>query len=111
MKRYVSLASALLVGTVVAQKKIAVADSTLVKASESAVVKELKVAVALESKKPVYASDVSELDDDKQDVQVDNKPKKSAASSQTSARVAAQSSATSARVAAKDSPFSSQNSN
>ena len=44
--------------------------------------KEFKVAVALEAKKPVYASDVSDLDDDKQqDVQVDNKPKKSAASS------------------------------
>lgn len=118
MKRYVSLASALLVGTVVAQKKIAVAESTLVKASESAAVKEFKVAVALEAKKPVYASDVSDLDEDNQDVQANNKPQKSTASSKTSARVAAnddkkstQSSATSARVAAEDSPVSSQTSN
>ena len=74
MKRYVSLASALLVGTVVAQKKTTLAEPALVSVAEGAAVKEFKVAVALEAKKPVYASDVSDLDDDKQDVQANKKP-------------------------------------
>jgi hypothetical protein len=115
MKRYVSLASALLVGTVVAQKKVAVAEQALVSASERATAKEFNVAVALEAKKPVYASDVSDLDE-KKDVKQDTKPeKKSNVSSNTSARQVAanddkkssaksiHSSVTSARVAAKDS--------
>jgi hypothetical protein len=115
MKRYVSLASALLVGTVVAQKKVAVTEQALVSASERAAAKEFNVAVALEAKKPVYASDVSDLDE-KKDVKQDTKPeKKSNVSSNTSARQVAanddkkssaksiHSSVTSARVAAKDS--------
>ena len=87
MKRYVSLASALLVGTVVAHKKFAVTEQALVSASETAAAKEFKVAVALEAKKPVYASDVSDLNEYKQDVKADSKPeKKSNVSSNTSAR-------------------------
>jgi hypothetical protein len=87
MKRYVSLASALLVGTVVAQKKFAVAEPALDSATEAAFIKEYKVGVALEAKKPVYASDVSDLNEDKKEVKADSKPeKKSNVSSNTSAR-------------------------
>jgi hypothetical protein len=64
MKRYVSLASALLVGTVVANKKFVVAEPALVLATDAASIKEFKVTVALEANKPVYASDVSDLNDD-----------------------------------------------
>ena len=125
MKRYVSLASAILVGTVVANEK---KTSTLaVKAVESKAVRAAAPAgVQLEMKKPIYASDVSDLDDNNvdQDVQIQQdsiksektsardvaqEEKKSAQSSATSARdvaqkenKSAQSSATSARVAQKE---------
>ena len=87
MKRYVSLASALLIGTVVANKKFVVAEPALVLATDAAPIKEFKVAVALEANKPVYASDVSDLNDDIQDVKANGKPeRKSNVSSNTSAR-------------------------
>jgi methionine-rich copper-binding protein CopC len=76
MKKYVSLASALLVGTVFAHKKFSVTEPALITATEEAAVKEFKVAVALEAKKPVYASDVSDINVDKQDVKAVNKPEK-----------------------------------
>lgn len=114
MKRYVSLASALLVGTVVANEKKSTVTTLAPKAVEGVSPKALRAAgIMVEAKKPIYASDVSDLDDNIKDVQAkeDQKEKKqSAQSSATSARVAqkkdkkqsAQSSATSARVAIKN---------
>ncbi len=70
MKRYVSLASALLVGTVVANEKKTTTTATLAaKPVEGVSPMALRGngPAMLEIKKPVYASDVSDLDDD-QDV-------------------------------------------
>jgi hypothetical protein len=69
MKRYVSLASALLVGTVVANEKKTTTTTLAAKAVEGVSPMALRGngPAMLEIKKPVYASDVSDLDDD-QDV-------------------------------------------
>ena len=69
MKRYVSLASALLVGTVVANEKKTTTATLAAKAVEGVSPMALRGngAAMLEIKKPVYASDVSDLEDD-QDV-------------------------------------------
>ena len=97
MKRYVSLASALLVGTVVGQWRVE-AEPAIVSVTEVSALKESKIAAKLEAKKPVYASDVSSLTSDKQDVQAkSNKtsPRDVAANKKSTGK----SSATSARVA------------
>jgi hypothetical protein len=71
MKRYVSLASALLVGTVVANEKKTTTTATTLAAKAVEGVSPMPLKgngpAMLEIKKPVYASDVSDLDDD-QDV-------------------------------------------
>jgi len=97
MKRYVSLASALLVGTVVGQWRVE-AEPAIVSVTEVSALKESKIAAKLEAKKPVYASDVSSLTSDKQDVQAkSNKtsPRDVAANKKSTGKAAA----TSARVA------------
>jgi hypothetical protein len=66
MKRYVSLASALLVGTVVANEKKTATTTLAAKAVEGVSPMALRgngPAAMLEIKKPVYASDVSDLED------------------------------------------------
>ena len=108
MKRYVSLASAILVGTVFANEKKTATTTLAAKAVEGVSPNAVRgTGAMLEIKKPIYASDVSDLDEN-QDVPADKIPKDSIQSEKTSARdvaakeqQSAQSSATSARVAIK----------
>ena len=61
MKRYVSLAGAMLLGTVVANEKVSALKSDIAAKIEAVELKEAHV--ALETKKPVYRSEASPIQD------------------------------------------------
>ena len=89
MKRYVSLASAILIGSVVAnEKKTTTASTTLAAKAVEGVSPQVArgtTGAMLEIKKPIYASDVSDLDEQVDD-ESDKKSKDSIKSEKTSER-------------------------
>jgi hypothetical protein len=83
MKRYVSLASAMMIGTVVSHEKKSIVSSNLMPSYSAKAVRAAQAAhYNLQAKKPVYASDVSDLDHE--EVAVEKKDP--AKSEKTSAR-------------------------
>lgn len=79
MKRYVSLASAMMIGTVVAHEKKSVLTSSLIASASPKALRAAQAAgVTLEAtKKPIYASDISDLEHEAEIVQKKNNSIKS----------------------------------